>query len=70
MVLAETIRLSLESMDLSHAASRFGCVTVSCGVAILIPDEYHTADMLIRMADSALYKAKTNGRKQVVLYGS
>ncbi len=67
--LAEKIRQSLEAMNLPHAQSSFACVTTSIGVAVLVPDEYQTAEMFIRMADKAMYQAKTQGRNQVVLFG-
>ena len=40
-------------------------VTLSVGVAAMIPDAINDGDSLIRNADQALYQAKRNGRNQV-----
>ena len=69
LALAETIRESLEAMQLPHARSPLGCVTISVGVVVVVPDEAQTPEMLGRMADKAMYKAKGQGRNQVVLSG-
>jgi diguanylate cyclase (GGDEF)-like protein len=37
-------------------------VTISAGVATLVPDE--TADTILRRADNALYSAKAKGRNR------
>lgn len=47
----------------------YGQCTLSAGVATLIPGDGNR-DVLIRMADSALYKAKIQGRNRVVPYGA
>lgn len=42
-------------------------VTMSCGVCILWPDEVQPSlDKILETADDALYKAKQNGRNQVI----
>lgn len=42
-------------------------VTMSCGVCILWPDEQQpTLDKILETADTAMYRAKQNGRNQVV----
>lgn len=42
-------------------------VTMSCGVCIVWPDEQQPAlDKILETADNALYKAKQNGRNQVI----
>lgn len=63
----ERIRAALENLALPHALSPFGCVTVSIGVAALIPDEGYTPKALIRSADEALYRAKADGRNRVAI---
>jgi PleD family two-component response regulator len=41
-------------------------VTLSLGVASLIPNHYLSEDFLIGEADRALYEAKKSGRDRVV----
>ncbi|HEV7814765.1 MAG TPA: diguanylate cyclase, partial [Janthinobacterium sp.] len=67
--LAEDVRRALEVLCLTHENSPTGCVTISVGVAVLVPDERQTPEMFIRMADKAMYRAKEQGRNQVVLAG-
>jgi diguanylate cyclase (GGDEF)-like protein len=44
-----------------------GVITISVGVAALVPDTGHTVEELLRTADAALYRAKADGRNQAVL---
>jgi diguanylate cyclase (GGDEF)-like protein len=48
-----------------HAASPLHGVTVSLGVAALIPEDSIGAEQLIRTADAALYRAKQAGRNRL-----
>lgn len=61
-VVAEKIRQSIAALALTHEYAESGVVTVSAGVASVVPDEHKTASDLIRMADTALYAAKAGGR--------
>ncbi|WP_295990575.1 diguanylate cyclase [Rugamonas sp.] len=69
LALAEALRLALEALRLPHAKSPIGCVSISVGVAVLTPNEHDTADLFIRSADKAMYRAKEQGRNRVVLGG-
>ncbi|MDO9192918.1 MAG: sensor domain-containing diguanylate cyclase, partial [Undibacterium sp.] len=64
--LAEAVRLSIESLDMTHRQSPLGKVTISVGIAIRSRRE-NDADSLVRAADEALYRAKNNGRNCIVL---
>ncbi len=64
--LAEDIRSCIRSLQIPHAGSPHGVVTISAGVAVLVPPHPEgAAAALIRMADAALYEAKSQGRDNV-----
>ncbi len=65
--LAYQICLQIQSLQIPHIASPVDLyVTVSLGVAGLIPDHDGSPEELIAIADSNLYKAKELGRNRVV----
>ncbi|MGI0489169.1 diguanylate cyclase domain-containing protein [Pantanalinema rosaneae CENA516] len=62
-VVAETIRQGIAHLKLSHAQSAVnGYVTLSLGVATIVPTLDLLPDVLITAADTALYRAKHQGR--------
>ena len=65
--IAERVCAALQAQALPHARSAFGCVTASIGVAVMVPSEEATPDILVRAADEALYRAKEQGRNRVVM---
>jgi len=67
--IAEDICSDLAGLALPHEQSPFGIVTVSIGVAVLLPDNATHADLLIGRADRALYRAKDSGRNRALLAG-
>ena len=69
MQLAEILRMAVESMKLPHPDSKVSqYVTISLGVATLIPaDNMESSDLLLH-ADQALYTAKHTGRNRVAKY--
>lgn len=64
--LAEAIREAMAKLAVPHAMSPFGHLTVSIGVAAIVPTEQQSLEGLIKMADEALYAAKREGRNRVV----
>lgn len=64
---AEGIRLAVDRLNLDHASSDFGHVTVSIGVACRQPQAGESVDMLVKAADRALYRAKATGRNRVIV---
>ncbi len=69
MRVAQRICDTVRGQKIEHAASDVSpWVTMSVGVACLVPDEGTNSDHLVRMADEALYKAKGLGRNQVVQF--
>jgi diguanylate cyclase (GGDEF)-like protein len=65
---AERVRRGVQDAAIPHSAGPTGCVTVSLGVATVVPAA-QTAEALIEMADRCLYDAKRNGRNCVVADG-
>jgi diguanylate cyclase (GGDEF)-like protein len=63
---AERLRQAVESLCIAHAASPSGQVTISVGVASLVPAAGQDAAALIEAADAGLYAAKRRGRNTVV----
>ncbi len=59
--LAETLLNRVRALQISHAASPAGIVTISIGLALLPRDELDLSEV-IRVADKALYQAKHLGR--------
>lgn len=64
---AQAICADVAALRIPHEDSPFGHVTVSLGVATLLPAEADSAEELVRRADQALYRAKLRGRNQVLV---
>jgi diguanylate cyclase (GGDEF)-like protein len=67
MEAARDICEELAKLALPHAKSPHGVVTISIGVATVVPDEGASWSTLIDRADRALYKAKKSGRNRALL---
>jgi diguanylate cyclase (GGDEF)-like protein len=64
--LAERLRTDIERLSIVNEGATNGTVTVSIGVASLVPGAGDVADILIEAADAGLYAAKRRGRNTVV----
>ncbi|WP_343728793.1 diguanylate cyclase [Duganella sp.] len=64
---AEDICAELARRRLPHAQSPFGIMTISIGVAVMVPTEDSSPQDLVRAADRALYRAKEKGRNMALL---
>ncbi len=67
--IAERIRADVEALRIPHPASEVSrYITVSVGVATLVPEDNLRKEVLVSMADRALYRAKRKGRNRVEIF--
>ncbi len=65
--IAQKMSADLRALCIPHPSSGISeCVTMSIGVATMIPQEPANAELLLAAADKALYQAKERGRDRVV----
>jgi diguanylate cyclase (GGDEF)-like protein len=68
MAIAEAIRLQVKKLKIAHGKSTVSeYVTMSLGVFTMIPTPEGAPELLISLADKALYEAKIQGRDRAVL---
>jgi diguanylate cyclase (GGDEF)-like protein len=63
---AERARASVAALNEPHEGSPYGIVTVSIGIAAVVPQAETGSELLLSSADGALYRAKNDGRNRVV----
>jgi diguanylate cyclase (GGDEF)-like protein len=69
--LAEKIIKNVRKLEIVHEKSAVSSfVSVSLGVASVIPEKEMTPASLIALADGALYAAKSSGRDRYILHSS
>lgn len=69
LVFAEKICKAIEKLQIVHRASNVSLyLTLSIGIANVVPQAGMKNEDLIRQADIALYKAKDKGRNKVIAY--
>lgn len=66
MIIAEKMRVAIEKLAIEHCKSKvFSTLTMSFGVAALVPEGEFNPDLILAPADKALYLAKANGRNMI-----
>lgn len=67
LVVGERMRAMVARLELRHSEHcGSACVTISVGVATTVPNRVSSANHLLEAADTALYRAKQDGRNRVV----
>ncbi len=70
-LIAEKLRASVDALGLAHAHSKAtDHVTISLGVAGIVPRDGGNPADLVKMADEALYEAKESGRNKFCIAAS
>ena len=65
---AESLRFNVQSLAIKHKSSPIAkMVTISLGISSTSPASNSKSDILIKISDDALYKAKREGRNRVVI---
>lgn len=62
----ERIRAAIEELLIAHAGAPWGFVSISVGVASIVPGERASPQELTETADACLYEAKQRGRNTVI----
>jgi len=64
--IADALRQHVQDLQLKHDyATDAKCVTISIGIACMIPHAESSAEALLKVADDSLYVAKREGRNRI-----
>lgn len=65
---AEKCRAGIEALQIKHPKNEnWGAVTVSVGVATLVPDKNNDYSAVLEAADRVMYESKSSGRNRVTV---
>jgi diguanylate cyclase (GGDEF)-like protein len=64
--IAQTVREAIAKLNIPHQAGAAPYVSLSGGVAVLVPAAGTTDADLLKAADTALYQAKNQGRNRII----
>jgi GGDEF domain-containing protein len=65
-LIGERIRAAVENLLIAHGGAPWGFVSISVGVASIVPNERSNPQELTETADAGLYEAKQLGRNRVI----
>jgi two-component system chemotaxis family response regulator WspR len=65
--IASACRSHIEQLGIDNPRSPNGVISMSIGLATIVPSRAGSAEALVAMADKALYQAKNDGRNRVVV---
>lgn len=66
IVIGERVLDAVRALEITHAASTVSArITISVGVAVMVPTEKQSSDVIVKRADDALYRAKDSGRDRL-----
>ena len=69
LIVAARISKNIEKLSISHKTSlTSSIVTMSFGIATMIPNHDNKPDVLISKSDESLYKSKKMGRNQITVF--
>ena len=65
--IVEKMIMDFRDLNIPHSLSEYGHVTMSFGIAVVVPQEDQTVELFLKTADNALYSAKKGGRNKCVM---
>ncbi|QOX77468.1 diguanylate cyclase [Trichlorobacter lovleyi] len=65
--IVEKIIMDFRDLNIPHSLSEYGHVTMSFGIAVVVPRVDQTVELFLKAADDALYSAKKEGRNKCVM---